>query len=79
MLCDTGPLVALIDRNDPNHSVCAKALALLPPVPLITTWLCVTEAMHLLYRSGGLVAQNALWRLCERLHRNLRDERRRME
>jgi predicted nucleic acid-binding protein len=61
ILCDTGPLVALIDRNDANHSRCAAALNQLPAVPLLTTWPCFTEAMHLLFRAGGNRAQNELW------------------
>jgi uncharacterized protein len=60
-LCDTGPIVALIDADDPHHSRCVAALSELPPTPLITTWPCFTEAMHLLFRAGGLNAQNELW------------------
>lgn len=61
MLCDTGPLVALIDRDDPHHSACARALATMPPVPLVTTWPCWTEAMYLANRARGYEGQNALW------------------
>lgn len=60
-LCDTGPLVGLINRMDPNHSRCVSAARSLPGGPLLTTWACVTEAMHLLGRAGGLRAQDALW------------------
>ncbi|HEX5726948.1 MAG TPA: hypothetical protein VFX98_15845 [Longimicrobiaceae bacterium] len=60
-LCDTGPLVALIDRDDPHHARCVGALAGLPPAALLTTWPCFTEAMHLLRRVGGLPAQDELW------------------
>lgn len=67
-LCDTGPLVALIDKRDPHHARCVAALAALPPSPLFTTWPCLTEAMHLLYRASGISAQNILWQyLSDRL------------
>ncbi len=60
-LCDTGPLVALIDRDDLHHQKCVDALASLPASPLVTTWPCLTEAMHLLNRAGGRPAQEELW------------------
>ena len=62
-LTDTGPLVALVNRNDPNHTVCVAATRRLPSGPLITTWPCFTEAMYLVFRAGGFPAQVALWRL----------------
>ncbi|MBW3572648.1 MAG: PIN domain-containing protein [Gemmatimonadetes bacterium] len=60
-LCDTGPLVALVDEADAHHARCASALGRLPPVPLLTTWPCFTEAMYLLGRRGGLRPQGELW------------------
>jgi len=60
-LCDTGPLVALIDGDDRFHASCIEALGRLPPRPLVTTWPCWVEAMYLLRRAGGLVAQEELW------------------
>ncbi len=62
ILSDTGPLVAVLDKGDSHHSRCVQALSTLQ-VPLITTWPCFTEAMHLLYRAGGYPAQEALWGL----------------
>jgi predicted nucleic acid-binding protein len=61
ILCDTGPLVALIDRDDANHDRCVAALVALPAETLLTTWPCATEAMYLLGRAGGLAAQEELW------------------
>ena len=49
-LTDTGPLVALVNRNDPNHAACVTATRRLPSGPLITTWPCFTEAMYLVPR-----------------------------
>ena len=59
-LTDAGPLIALINRNDPHHALCISALGLLPSAPLVTTWPCFTEAMYLLRRVGGHGAQNEL-------------------
>lgn len=61
ILCDTGPLLALIDQDDPWHTRCVAALRTLPAVPLLTTWPCLVEAMYLLWRAGGLSAQEELW------------------
>ena len=63
ILTDTGPLVALINRNDPNHARCINAVKRLPAEPLVTTWPCFTEAMYLLFRVGGYSAQKGLWLL----------------
>lgn len=60
-LTDTGPLVALLNRNDPNHAACVAATKGLPAGPMVTTWPCFTEAMYLLFRAGGPPAQEELW------------------
>ena len=60
MLSDTGPLVAVFDRSDKNHTRCLQVLATLRS-PLLTTWPCFAEAMYLLARYGGQPAQDALW------------------
>jgi len=62
-LTDTGPLVALINRNDPNHATCIAAAKRLPGGVLRTTWPCFTEAMYLLFRVAGHPGQRALWQL----------------
>ncbi len=59
--CDTGPLVALVDHDDSAHARCVAALSTLPASPLLTTWPCLVEAMYLLWRAGGLPAQEELW------------------
>jgi predicted nucleic acid-binding protein len=58
VLVDAGPLVALIDKADPEHEACVAALKTLHH-PLITVWPAFTEAMYLLGRSWR--GQKALW------------------
>lgn len=65
ILCDTGPLVALIDRDDPYHDRCQAALPLLGSHSLVTTIPCLTEAMYLLHRAGKLAAQEELWKFID--------------
>ncbi len=63
ILCDTGPLVALIDNDEERHEDC---LGVLPQVDsLLTTWPCLTEAMYLLGRKFGIKVQEKLWRPIE--------------
>jgi len=64
-LVDAGPLVALIDRGEPEHKRCVDVLAELSG-PLITTWPAFTEAICLLGGAGGWSAQAALWKLVDR-------------
>jgi len=61
-LADAGPLIAIIDADEPDHASCMDALDQLI-LPLITTCPAFTEAMYLLARAGGIRAQQALWRL----------------
>lgn len=58
ILVDAGPLVALIDRSDPNHRACREALDAIRE-PLGTVWPAFTEAMYLLRSSAQ--AQRTLW------------------
>ena len=61
-LCDAGPLIAIIDADEPDHGACLAALDELA-LPLVTTWQAFTEAMYLLGQAGGITAQRALWSL----------------
>jgi len=65
ILCDTGPLFALVDVS--QTELHARCRATLPHIsrPLITTWPCFTEAMYLAGRAGGWPMQRLLWRYCE--------------
>jgi predicted nucleic acid-binding protein len=61
ILCDAGPLFALVEpRQADRHRRCKAALARLS-APLPTTWPSFTEAMYLAHRSGGWPMQNILW------------------
>ena len=61
-LTDAGPLIAIIDADEPDHEACVSALDGLE-LPLVTTWPAFTEAMYLLAKFGGIEGQRALWRL----------------
>jgi predicted nucleic acid-binding protein len=64
ILCDTGIIVAGISPVDSHHRRAMGALAGIHE-PLVTTWPCMTEAMHLLDRYGAQ-AQELLRRQIER-------------
>src|SRR5258706_1608505 len=63
MLTDTGPLIALLDENDKHHAACVVVAMSLPNQPLVTTWLCFTEAIYMLVEEGGYHSQERLWKL----------------
>lgn len=65
ILCDTGPIVALLNRNDPSHESCVNIAGRLPR-SFITTQACVTEAMYLLYRDTGYLGISFLWQMIEK-------------
>jgi uncharacterized protein len=58
VLVDAGPLVAILDRADPQHEACVTTLKTLRTT-LVTVWPAFTEAMYLL--GGSWLAQKALW------------------
>ncbi len=51
VLLDTGPLVAYLDRREPDHEWAKEQFAALP-LPFLTCEPVLTEAAHLLKRSG---------------------------
>lgn len=61
-LVDAGPLIALIDADEPDHELCVSTLQSIR-LPLITTWPAFTEAMYLVGRAGGWTGQRSLWKL----------------
>lgn len=60
MICDAGPLVALLDENDANLEQCIVTVDSRPPEPFFTTVACLAEAYYLLWRKGGIEAQDNL-------------------
>lgn len=62
-LVDTGPLVAILDRDDPDHGRCSQAFRQIRP-PLLTTWSVMTEAMYLVAFSRR--AQDGLLEMIQR-------------
>jgi len=63
-LTDAGPLIAIIDADEPDHDAGLDALDQVA-LPLVTTWPAFTEAMYLLGRAGGIKGQRALWRVVQ--------------
>lgn len=60
---DTGPIVALFDKNDDKHHLCLNIFKKLNE-PLITTWPVLTEVFYLLSFSSRV--QDDLWEFIER-------------
>ena len=60
ILVDTGPIVAIASKRDQNH---ARCLAMLPTLvgPLVTTWACVAESMHLVSVLDRMLADGDSW------------------
>jgi uncharacterized protein len=59
LIVDTGPLVALGDRDDQDHLRCRELLEG-DPGPLVTTALVIAEAGYMLSRGLGVAAELAL-------------------
>lgn len=63
IIIDTGPIVALFDKDDQYHQHCIEILKGIKE-PLVTTWPVITEAFYLLNFSGSV--QDALWQFIQR-------------
>lgn len=62
-ICDTGPLVAYLNRNDPLHGWAVSLMKQLAP-PLLTCEPVLTEAIYFLQQDG--VATESLFAMIER-------------
>jgi hypothetical protein len=60
---DTGPIVALFDKEDDHYRICRGVFKEIRQ-PLMTTWPVVTEAFHLL--GFSTTVQDDLWEFIER-------------
>lgn len=60
---DTGPIVALFDKNDDKHHLCLNIFKKVNE-PIITTWPVLTEVFYLLSFSSRV--QDDLWEFIER-------------
>ncbi len=60
---DTGPIVALFDKEDDKFDICRETFRDVRQ-PLVTTWPVLTEAFHLL--SFSTRVQDDLWEFIER-------------
>lgn len=63
IIIDTGPIVALFDKDDQYHQHCIEILKGIKE-PLVTTWPVITEAFYLLNFSSSV--QDALWQFIQR-------------
>jgi uncharacterized protein len=63
ILADTGPIVALFDRDDRYHSVCLQTIKTFHE-QLVTTWPVLTECFYLL--GFSMEAQDDLWTFLRR-------------
>jgi uncharacterized protein len=59
ILCDTGVLLCLVDRNQFSHIAYTRYVQR-SKEPMITTWACLAEAMHLALSRGGWRMQKQL-------------------
>jgi predicted nucleic acid-binding protein len=60
ILVDSGPLVAILNRNEAHHGRCSAALAGLTG-PMMSTWPVLTETMSFLGDRAGWIAIDRLW------------------
>src|SRR5689334_10603506 len=65
ILIDTGPLIAVINRNDDHRATCSRLIRQLN-CEFYTTVAVLTEAMYMAHARIGWPAQEALWKMVNR-------------
>ena len=60
VVCDAGPLIALINRRDQFHAPCVAAAEILR-FPLFTVWPVIVEAYYVLDNRGGPAERVLHW------------------
>jgi hypothetical protein len=65
-LCDSGPIVALLDKREQHHTRCREAFERFGHEPLVTTWPCMTEAAFLPGRTCGPAGREGFLKWWER-------------
>jgi len=64
-LTDSGPLYAMVDRDDAYHGAAIRGLELIV-LPMLTTWPCITATAHFLGKRIGHAGQRALAEMVRR-------------
>jgi len=65
ILCDAGPLIALLNRRDPYHKSCVALIQQTSARQLWTPLACFIEASYLLQKRIGSFALEKLWGMWE--------------
>ena len=65
ILTDAGPLAALVNPADSYHRQAMELSRYLGTETMLTTWQCLTEAMHFAGQAGGFHYQARLWQMLQ--------------
>ena len=60
VVCDAGPIIAIIDRRDKHHDECVEFLKSIV-LPMVTVWPVLCEAWYLLEKRGGRADEVLHW------------------
>ncbi len=65
ILCDAGPLIAILNRRDPYHNSCTELIQQSRAQQLWTPIACFVEASFVLQKRIGYIAVEKLWEMWE--------------